>query len=376
LIAPPLRAGGGKRAGLAILMIFVFVTQAQEDVPMSLFPLWDRSFSVRTAFGYKDNVLLSPVNSRGSAFFSSGLEASVFRLAEDGTQLTFLLTADNNHYFSVPQLDNELLVLAQMQLQKPFASEWRATLAFDYFYQDQVLDVSATETNQLAVEVEGHNFQIAPALRRNLGAADWLEISAPVARRIFNDPLDSFWEGGPKLAYGRSYGRKSEWIASYSFTERAYDTRTETTSTNTSIPGTHREFRQHKVELASWHFWDEPRRWRTVTKLSYRRNEDNGSGYFDYDKFQFSEQLRFRAKPWELLAEVRFGHYSFDVQTVSATDSSLRQLSEFTWHLRAERQFKKWLKGYVDFEQERNYSNQPLERYTVNTVSGGCIVEF
>lgn len=376
LIAPLLQASGRKRAGLAILMSFVFVTQAQEDVPMSLFPLWDRSFSVRTAFGYKDNVLLSPRDERASAYFSSGIEASIFRLAEDGSQLTFLLTADNNHYFSVEQVDDELLALAQMQFTKPFASKWQATFGLDYFYQNQVLDVSATETNREAVEVEGHNFQFAPALRRSLGASGWLEISAPFAVRIFQEPLDNFWEAGPKLAFGHPYGRKSEWIASYSFVERAYDTRTETTSTNTSIPGTHLEFRQHKVDLASWHFWDEQRRWRTVTKFSYRRNEDNGSGYFDYDRFQISEQLRFRAKPWELIAEVRYSHYFFDVQKVSATDSSHRQLPEFTWHLRAERQFKKWLKGYVDFEQEWNLSNQHSERYTVNTVSGGFIWEF
>ena len=343
---------------------------------MSLFPLWDRSFSVRTAFGYKDNVLLSPEDERGSVFLSSGLEASVFRLAEDGAQLTFLLTADNHHYFSVPQEDDEWLALAQMQYQKPFGSEWQATFGLDYFYQDQVLDVSATETNREAIEVEGHNFQFAPALRRSLGVAGWLEVSVPVALRIFQEPLDNFWEGGPKLAFGRPYGQKSEWIASYSFVERAYDSRTETTSTGGSIPGTEREFRQHRVDLGSWHYWDEQRRWRTVTKLSYRRNEDNGSGYFDYDRFQISEQLRFRAKPWELLLEIRYGHYFFDVQTVSATDSSHRQLPEVTWHLRAERQFKKWIKGYLDFEQERNLSNQHSERYTVNTVSGGCIVEF
>ena len=92
------------------------MTQAQESVPMSLFPLWDRSFSVRTGFGFKDNVLLSHSNPQQSAFFSAGFEASVYRLAEDGTEFNFLFTADDNYYFSVPQLDDELLVLTAVQL--------------------------------------------------------------------------------------------------------------------------------------------------------------------------------------------------------------------------------------------------------------------
>ena len=89
-----------------------------------------------------------------------------------------------------------------------------------------------------------------------------------------------------------------------------------------------------------------------------------------------SEQLRFRSKVWELLAEVRFGNYLFDVQTVSSTDLSERELADLIWHLRAERQFNKHLKGYVDFEQGHSFSNQSVERYVVNTVSGGVILGF
>jgi len=379
VIAAAFPAGGcsrGRRWASAFLGSMAIMTSAQDNVPASLFPLWDRSLGGRSGFGYKDNVLLSHSHPERSTFFSTGLEASVFRLAEDGTLLNFFFTADNNHYFSVSKVDDEWLVLGQVQLKKPFATDWEATFALDYFFQNQVLDVSATETNLSAIEVEGHNIQFTPALRRNFGEAGWLEISVPVARRIFREPLDSFWEAGPKLAFGHPYGRKSEWIVSYSFIDRPYDSRTETTSTGAAIPGTDLEFQQHKFEAASWHYWDEARRWRTVTKLSYRLNEDSGSGYFDYGKFQLSEQIRFRAKPWELLAEVRFGHYFYDTQTVSATDLSRRELSELIWHLRAEYQFHKWMKAYADFEHERNFSNQRLGRYAVNTVSAGVILEF
>ena len=352
------------------------MTQSQEEVPMSLFPLWDHSSSARAGFGSKDNVLLSHSHPQQSAFASAGFEASIFRLAEDGTHFSFLFTADDNHYFSVPQLDDELLVAAQMQFNKPFASVWQASFLLDYFYQDQVLDVSATEVNLQTVHVIGHNLQFTPALRREVGGAGWLELSAPVARRVFRDPLDSYWEAGPKLTFGHPYGRKSEWAVSYSFTGRPYDTRTQTTSSGQSIPGSHLDFQQHKFEIASWHFWDEPRRWRTVTKLSYRLNKDNGSGYFDYDRLQVSEQLRYRAKPWEGFAEIRFGHSLYGVQEVSATDHSPRELSELVWHVRVERQFQTWLKAYADFEQEHSFSNQTIERYVVNTVSGGLILEF
>ena len=341
---------------------------------MSLFPLWDRSFSVRSGFGYRDNVLLSHTHERASAFFAGGLEASAFRLAEDGTLLNFLATGHNIHYFSVPEVDDEWLASGQMELKKPFASEWQAIFTLEYYFQNQVLDVSATEVNLQTAEVEGHSIQFTPGVRRNVGAAGWLELSLPAARRIYADPLDSFWEGGPKLVFGHPYAENSEWTIGYSFLERAYDNRT--TSTNEFVPAPALEFRQHKVELTSTHFWDEEHRWRTATRASYKRNEDNGTSYFDYHRFQLSEQLRFRSKRWEVVGEVRFGHYLFDTQTVSATDSAKRRLSEFTWHLRVESQLVKHLKAYADFEQEHNFSNQSIERYRVNTISGGLILEF
>jgi hypothetical protein len=238
------------------------------------------------------------------------------------------------------------------------------------------LDLSTTETNRTAVPVLGHNFGARPGLRVDLPHALWLSVELPVTRQYLDAPLDDLWEISTRFTLGWSYGHQSEINLIYEATNRSYDNDPALQADGTPLPDTQRAFRLDDVRLVWRHYWDKNRRWRTTTKLGYRVNDDNGGGYFDYQRYTIGEQIRYRWAGWEIAAEVKYARYLYSVQTIGDPNSPKRDRSEVLFDLRCERQLFKKLRLFAQFEHEEIFSNLALEEYTVNTVSGGVSWEF
>jgi hypothetical protein len=111
-------------------------------------------------------------------------------------------------------------------------------------------------------------------------------------------------------------------------------------------------------------------------KARFRYSQDNASGYFDYRRYQISHELRYRAKPWEILLEVRFARYEFPVQTIGGPDSSRRRRHELICSARTERSVGRHLRLTAGYDYERTVSNLALDEYSVNMVSAGVQWDF
>jgi hypothetical protein len=348
-------------------------TQAQPvGAPVSP---WDRLFAVRVGGGFDDNVTLSSVPAEQSAFLATGFDAIFTRLPIDGTQLDFTLTFDDKRFFSAGPVDHETVLLTQVQLKHEWPGGLKPGVGFDYLYQDQVLDVSVTETNQ-AVPVLGNTFTGRAGLQIDFLHGLWAAAEIPISRQLFAPPLDDFSEFGAKVSMGYNYGFKSELTLSYEQINRLYDHDEQLTATGEPVPGTRKAFEQDDLRLTWRHHWDKDRRWRTTTRLGYKVNRDNGSGYFNFTRYQVVGQLRYRANQWEVSGEARWAYYDYPVQTVSGPGSPTRQRTEVLFNLRGERQIARALKIFAEYEHERVSSNLSIDEYTVNTVNAGIDWEF
>ena len=89
-----------------------------------------------------------------------------------------------------------------------------------------------------------------------------------------------------------------------------------------------------------------------------------------------SEQLRFQTQIWEIRAKVGLAHYAYPVQTLTVLDPSKFHRTILTANLRLERRLAKYLKLFGEYEREVYLSNEVLDRYEVNTISGGFNWEF
>ena len=224
----------------------------------------------------------------------------VVRLPTDGAQFVFFLRRRYPLSREAGRWTRSRLLLRSHR-SKDFAENWRVGLEAQYIYQDQVVDASTTETNQ-TVLAQGSGLSVRPTIRRDFSKNTWLELGLGVNRQYFKAPLDDYWEGGPKLMFGHEYGNRSEWTLSYDLSRRAYDHREQLTKDGISIAQSSLEFNRNEFDLAVRNNWDHKRRWRTTTKLGFELNRDNGSGYFDYKRYQVAQQLRFRPACWELEA--------------------------------------------------------------------------
>ena len=155
-----------RAAILAVAGGSVFVTQAEELETAPLLPWWDYSISARTAAGYKDNVTLAHVAPQESPFISTGLEFLLWRLPRNGRQFQLIVSSDDFRYLGSGPVDKEQLAFAQAQFKQDFGAAWQASFTAEYFYQDQVIDVSTTEANLTTVHAVGQSFQAAPGLRQ------------------------------------------------------------------------------------------------------------------------------------------------------------------------------------------------------------------
>jgi hypothetical protein len=331
---------------------------------------------LRASIGYKDNLTLDRTATEKSLLFSSGADVTIARLPLDGKQFNFLLSFDDTRYPNGEEVTHEDILVALAQFKVDTSAQWRLGLDARYVFQDQVVDTSVTETNLTATRVEGNGLALMPNVRWTFARDTWIEFSGTVQRQFYREPLDDYWEGGPKLILGRDYGHRSTLTLAYFWNVRGYDTREQESLSGTNLPGTSLEFLQHDVELAWRHNWDTRRRWRTATRLGFQVNQDNGPGFYDYRRYLAAQQLRYVMPTWELKAQGRVSYYDFELQQVSATDAELRQKAIVNAGLRAEKKLGKHWSLFAEYEYEQSLSNRAVDEYRASRVAGGVGVEF
>ncbi len=344
------------------------------DVSAISLPDWMRFYALRSGIGYKDNVLLS-LHPRGSAFVSAGGDFMMVRLPGSGVDAQFFLSADRTHFLAsdVPDSEHTIAGVGKVSFKSGRAT---TTLSANYVFQDQVLDVSTTEPEFNTIRIRVHDMAVKPAVRYDLARQWFVEVEPAGRRQEFAKPLDDIWEASLKTTLGYEYGFRSRATLSAQASERFYDEKTQRTVAGETIPDT--SLRMHRViiESAVDHYWDKKRVWRTQGRLGYWRNNDNGSGYFDYDRWFAQVQMRYKRAPWELRAQVRFDDYIYAHQTVSTTNSDRRRENEITVGCRAERQITKATKVFVQYDRVVSRSSRSLDEYDSQTVSGGAQWDF
>jgi len=339
-------------------------------------PMWNYSVNLRGGIGYKDNVLLSHADAQGSAFWLSAAELLLFRLPSRGWQINIFADFSDARYFDAGSVTDEQSALAVAQVSKNLGLGWKSTVGLNYMYQNQVFDYSQTyATNASIGQILGHTVTARWALRKALGSY-WVEGEMIGTRQWLEAPLDDYWQFGPRLAAGRTWGRGSEVALSYQPSHLAYDRREQADAAGGTITNTSLALNTHSLELMVTQVWDKEQHWRTITSLGYGVTVDNGSGYYNYDEYRLSQQVRYQGSGWELTARARVGHYQYREQAVSATDADLRRKTMLGVNLRVERVITKNLKGHLSYSWDRSISNLDFDDYQANIVLGGVAIVF
>ncbi|MBN2506215.1 MAG: hypothetical protein JXQ71_05925 [Verrucomicrobia bacterium] len=335
--------------------------------------VWDVTARLTAGGGYRDNVLLTSVAPENSAFVAAAADVSFMRLSERGSQWTFFLLGEDTRYFDSPSVPKEQVFSGTAQVQEPVGPRDRIGGLLQYLYQNQILDVSETEADLRRVLVEGHDILFRPHWQHSLGRGWAVTLEGTLNRQFYAADLDDYWEGAGRLSLARRYARHAEVSVGYQSRHRFYDTRSQYDSQGILRPDTSLVYWQHEVAGQWRHYWDAPRHWRTVTRAGLLLNRDNGSGYFDYDRLQVSQQVRWSHLGWEVTGQARMGWYRYAVQRIG---NEHRDRAYYALHLRLERRLGRHWLLYAAAEREWSVSNDPLDEYDDWIATAGMGVEF
>jgi hypothetical protein len=347
-----------------------------ESDPFPLLPIWDQVLSVSSGGGYKDNVFLSHFAPEGSPFLSTGLEALALRTAPEGPQVTLFGTGDMQYYTSARAEHTEYFVTLQAKAEQSLGSSWKTKFGVQYLTQDQVTDVSVTETNRAAVRAHGHRITARPELILDLSGNWHLALELHGSRQFYSSPLDDYWEAGPELKATRTFATGAELSLSYEPFWVLYDHELARTQDGEPIPDKARRRQAQDVRLNWRQYWDERRHWKTDLSAGLRFHQENGGGYFDFFRWFGSARMVYRVKPWRVSAEVRLDDYHYENQSISFTDPTRLRRVLLVANTRVEFNLSRHLLLSASYQYEQDLSNDSLSTYQASTAQAGLTWEF
>lgn len=362
----------------ALLLLFSRSTcgQPTNEVDFTEPQPWLLSATARAGAGYRDNVLLSPAQPQSSAFGLANLEFFAYRLPIDETEVTFFASGEHKQFADVRETDKEQLVIASVSVKRRFGNVGTGALAVQYFYMDQVFDASTTEFDVGVVVARGHSLSGRPRFDLDLGLRTRLEFEGIVGYQWFKSPLDDYLETGPRIGLSHEFRDRSQVGLSYQLIHRDYATRTQVSTEGVPLAGTELTYEMHRFELAWRQNWNNKRTFRTTAKLGIEAVHDNGSGYFDYQRYFGDASVRYEPGSWGAKAQLNLSHYEYPIQTATIDDSERRHKTLLTLTLAATKRLTKRINLFAEYEYEESAANTDFDEYDVNTISGGLEAEF
>lgn len=364
------------RCTLLLALHGAAVSAAAETAPapeLPPAPTWDLTGNLRTAFGYKENILLSAVRSVDSPFARAEAEVFWWRFPTERFEALAFANAAVTRFTDADDNPREWQAFAHGEARWFLSRTVQATAVAEGYRLDQVFDLSATSAERATARLEVTGVLASAVLRWDLRPHTWLEVKPAAQRDRYRDGSDDNTQHLGRVTLGRTwFGGRLEVAAAGQRLRRDYASRPRYTSAGRPQTGTVLEFAQREAELRLAVGWDAAQRWRSTLAVQHTANDDNGSGYFDYRLRALRHELTWTRAPWKVRLIGRAGRYDYDVQTQGiGIDPPKRLKEEFLAQMRVERQWTPRAVVYADVAWERSRSNDPLARYRTATASTG-----
>lgn len=339
-------------------------------------PAWDLSAEVDLAFGHADNVTLAPIAPDSSAFARVGLNALAWRMVGDSIELVGFADGTFTRYFSA-ETDDAALVIARAEGRWRPDGAWRASLAIQGIHQDEVIDASSLENDFGAVHARLGNAALLTTLECDLTRAWTLSLRPAVRRFDYRAPLDDFTEQEGEVVVARSFGSSGTLALAARGMERDYDSRPQAGPVGRPIYGTHLRVSQAAADLRHELAGTGEQPWSGRLRIGYLENRDNGSGYYDYDRWFADLRAAVTRGPWSVEAEVGWHDTAYLVQlTGFGTTPERRARTEWRGFLRVERHLGARVTLFAEWDITNSASNDLFIDYESATVLAGVRFEL
>lgn len=330
-------------------------------------PAWSTSTAVESAYGFKDNLVLSSSGEERSALVRGSVETLLFRLPTSAWDYSFFVQAEGTHFFSGHTVENEAKGWLQTELGLRAGEGWKFALPLTGYYYDQVFDVSDTEVERLVAELKVAGVMAGPRVRWTAGSGFWLEMQGVGERKRYADDVNDGRVGEAAVRVGWPWGERIELRLAGHRRWRDFDSRVQYSAAGRELPGTHLKVQEDEGELRLGVKWDAAGRWQMSTRAGVLQYHDNGSGYFDYREQRVDHELEWSSARWLVRGRGEARRVEFDVQTVGlGIAPPARIKDEYTLEGRVERKLSDRWTIFAAFTWERSRSNDRVASYQVN----------
>jgi len=353
------------------LLVPLFHGLAEAEPELEEPSIWSHFVDLRMEAGYRDNPTYAASHPEGSMFGTFKLEYTLARLPVDDWQVMILSTWEATRFFESSLTDHEVYGFSLFQIQKETLPGCNWEAGFQHVYQDQSIDASTTVLNQGSVTIHGHTLQGYGRWKQQWASGWWLAVKPELEWQALEVPLDGSVEPGLAFSLGQDYRQRTAYSLSYGFHERRFDDLTITDALGVPLPGAALRFRQHQVEASYRRELDTARHWRLTLRAGWLRNEDNGQGYYDYNRGRMALEMRWRKKPWEIKLSSRASYYDYSIQSVAGAGSELREKALLSAGLQTRRELKHGFYVVLRAEHEQSVANLTTDRYVANLLSIG-----
>lgn len=241
--------------------------------------------------------------------------------------------------------------------------------AAEYFYLRQVFDASDIVGVPVIVPARGHTLSVRPVVGREWGTGWRVDLELEGSRQWLDEPLDSFWDSGPRLSWVRTWGTASDLGISYRYRRRMFDDREPLdeegvpvsgdwcfNSMSSRSPGGMHGARQTiggpRFERASW---------RASTTVA-GSTTTTGPRWPGWSVTSGRPGAR---------TEIKSRWYLYPVQTARTGDNTRRRREDLDLSARAEWTIRKGLRVFAEYEFETSNQNLLASDYQVNSATSG-----
>ncbi|MSU47886.1 MAG: hypothetical protein EXS37_02130 [Opitutus sp.] len=330
-------------------------------------PRWSLSTEVETAFGYKDNLLLSSRDEERSAFVRGGAEVFLMNTPRGKVDYSLLAQVEGTRFFSGRTVDHEAEAWLQSELGYRLTETFKLSLVVTGYYFDQVLDQSDTTAARIIARYKVGGAMAGPMVRWAFHRAWWIEGQAVGERKRYDDEANDSRIDAGSVRLGWRVVPQVE--ARLELQEKWYrfDERVKYSPAGRALSGTELRIAEREGELRVDVDWDKARRWKTSTRVGVLRYRDNGSGYFSNDRKKIGHEVTWKGEAWLVRLDAIAERVEFRVQTVGiGIDPPPRIKDEVSAKLRIERKLSERWTIFARYNWERTRSNDQIASFNVN----------
>jgi hypothetical protein len=330
-------------------------------------PRWTVLTHAESAFGYKDNLLLSASGEERSAFARGEVAMYLMRHPRGALEFSLLGQAEGTRYFGSETVDDEGQVWMETELGYRLTDTLKFSVPLTGYYYDQVFDVSDTDIERVVAEFKVGGLIAGPTVRWTYHRRGWVEVQGVGERKRYEDGANDSRIGEAVVRLGWKFGNRIEAKVRGTRRRRDFDERLHYTAAGRALPGTKLKLDEREGELRFDVEWDAERTWRSVTRFATVRRRDDFSNYFGYEQKKVSHEIAWKRDPWLVRIGGSAERLEFAVQTVGIRIDPPPRIQEgFNGDLRIERKLGARWTLFTGYSWERSRSNEPLASYVVN----------